>query len=558
MDSLVGQTLANTYRVDQFIGRGGMADVYKVWDSRRSVYLAMKVLHNDLAEDKVFIRRFRKEAETLARLQHPNIVRLYGMEEDRGLLFMLMEYIDGTSLRTVIARSKQPFSAGEILGYFRPACSALYYAHQMGVAHCDVKPANVLIDSGGHVFLSDFGIARLVEGATTTTLVGAGTPAYMAPEQILGKAITPRTDIYALGILLYEFITTGERPFTGEAAPISGTTAEKVRWEHLNARPSMTDEAFARFPPAVQGVVSRCLEKTPERRYQNTADLQQELETALVGGFSRNPAVFPEELTHDNSEQEYLHRMPEPARLGSTPRGENPTPAGQARPRWMIPVLGLVGIFVVVCALLGFVVWRLAQPSTQAFLAEGMQATEPIIAIATEETEATLPERGPTPPENTPTGEPEATRSLTPTSPPPAVRPPTGTPAPAETGYLRMSGFEACPADCDGKNATRSFPEKTKKVYLKWRYENVPANAKYIRIWRMGSKEWARYECTWTGSSSGEDHVTLTEPGGLHSGAWQMEIQVNGDIVLLEEIQFSGSWNYWSPAGFFDTCYGKK
>lgn len=129
MADLAGKVLLDRYRVDNFIGKGGMAEVYKVWDRERAVFLAMKILYSDFAEDKVFLRRFEREAETLSSLQHPHIVRFYGLEQDKGLSFMLMEYVDGKTLRKKIFDAHKPFSPQEILDIMRPVCSALYFAH---------------------------------------------------------------------------------------------------------------------------------------------------------------------------------------------------------------------------------------------------------------------------------------------------------------------------------------------------------------------------------------------------------------------------------------------
>ena len=140
-------TLSGRYRVDDFLGRGGMAEVYRVFDLDRSVPLAMKVLHADLAEDRVFVRRFQREGTTLAKLQHPNIVRFYGLEHDERLVFMLMDFIDGITLRTLIYDLNRPFTPDEMLDIVHPVCAALSYAHKEGFVHCDVKPANIMIDS---------------------------------------------------------------------------------------------------------------------------------------------------------------------------------------------------------------------------------------------------------------------------------------------------------------------------------------------------------------------------------------------------------------------------
>src|SRR3972149_2452540 len=234
MANLVGQTLLNRYRVDELVGRGGMAEVYKVWDHERSTYVALKLLREDIAQDQVFLRRFRREAETLETLQHPNIVRFYGIEQAGMHTFMLMDFIEGASLRTEIFKLQgQAVAPARVREVMRAVCSALQFAHNRGFVHSDMKPGNILVHSRGLIQAADFGIARMTDTATAT-MVGLGTPAYMAPEQIRGQDPTPQTDIYALGVVLFEMVTGGERPFTGEQAQTTGATSEKVRWEHVN------------------------------------------------------------------------------------------------------------------------------------------------------------------------------------------------------------------------------------------------------------------------------------------------------------------------------------
>ena len=276
MESLIGKTLKNRYRVNEFLGRGGMADVYKVWDTQRGVPLAVKVLREDLAEDIVFLRRFEREAKNLTRLQHPNIVRCYGLVQEGHTAFMLMDYIDGWTLRSEIFDAKGPLPLSRILEIMQPVSSALNYAHQMGMVHCDVKSANIMVGKNGTVYLTDFGIARGMDTATST-MVGIGTPAYMAPELIKGQDLTPQTDIYALGIVLYEMLSGGERPFTGERATITGTTADKVRWEHLKLEPTSIEKYNSQVSSQVEEAVWRCLSKDPRERYDSTMELLDDL-----------------------------------------------------------------------------------------------------------------------------------------------------------------------------------------------------------------------------------------------------------------------------------------
>jgi len=278
MPNLIGKVLSGRYRVDELLGQGGMAEVYKVWDLERAAYLALKLLREDLAQDVVFLRRFRREASSLDRLQHPNIVRFYGLEQDDLLAFILMDYIAGSSLRTKIFQSREVgMDSQEILEYMSGICSALHFAHRSGTVHCDLKPGNVLIDEKGNPLVTDFGIARLTDAATAT-MVGIGTPAYMAPEQVKGQDPVPQTDIYSLGVTLFEMLAGGERPFTGEAATTTGTTSAKVRWEQVNLDPPSLKEYNPEISPELEAVVLKCLEKKPRDRFQTPLDLLNALE----------------------------------------------------------------------------------------------------------------------------------------------------------------------------------------------------------------------------------------------------------------------------------------
>lgn len=281
MANLVGKTIQGRYTVQKFLGRGGMAEVYKVWDSERTTYLAMKVLLEDLAIDRVFIRRFTREANTLANLQHPNIVRFYDFEKKDRLAFMLMDYIEGTTLKHLIHDTQgAPMPEGQVRLVMNAVARALHYAHKQNLTHCDIKPANIMIDKSGIVKLADFGIAR-VSDAATATMVGAGTPAYMAPEQARGEDPTPKSDIYALGVVLYEMMTGGERPFTGEIAQQTGSISEKIRWEQINADPTPPSKWNPDISPEMEEVILKCLEKDPDNRYETTLDLLNAVELAL-------------------------------------------------------------------------------------------------------------------------------------------------------------------------------------------------------------------------------------------------------------------------------------
>ena len=272
MSNLIGKLLLNRYRVDSFLGSGGMAEVYKVWDNQRMTFLAMKVLHEWLAENSVLLDHFREEANTLSKLQHPNIVRFYGFEQDRSRSFILMDFIEGETLKTKIARHQKAFSLKQIKEFLRPLLGALQFAHNQNMVHCDIKPANIMISKSGTVLLTDFGIARATY-LDSRPLTSSGTPAYMAPEQVRNQPPSPPTDIYALGIVLFEMLTGGQRPFTGSQAKITGSTGQKTRWEQVNSPPPALYRWNPDINPALNAVIMKCLAKDTARRYQSSLAL---------------------------------------------------------------------------------------------------------------------------------------------------------------------------------------------------------------------------------------------------------------------------------------------
>mgnify|MGYP001829105274 CR=1 FL=1 len=181
MPDLIGRTLKNQYRIEAYLGRGGMAEVYRAFDLRRSYPVAIKVMHADLAEDRTFVQRFRREAENLAALAHENIVRFYEFQREGHLAFLVMEYVEGITLRQHIRYTGGPLPLSEAGSIVSQTCVALHYAHEEGIIHRDVKPANVMVKPNGRVLVADFGIARATDTATITTYM-PGTPDYMSPE----------------------------------------------------------------------------------------------------------------------------------------------------------------------------------------------------------------------------------------------------------------------------------------------------------------------------------------------------------------------------------------
>jgi hypothetical protein len=220
------------------------------------------------------------EAQTLAKLDHPNIVRLYSFEQDRHTAFLVLDFIIGVTLRRLLAERGRALSLEESTHILQQVVAALHYAHTNGIVHRDVKPGNIMVRSDGHVFMSDFGIARALENVTMAT-IAIGTPAYMSPEQVTGQEISPRSDIYSLGVVLYEMVT-GRRPFTGGEAGLTGTnTLERVRQAHLHLEPVDPRNWNPQLPPEAAMVILKALAKSPAMRWPDVLSMLEAWEDAV-------------------------------------------------------------------------------------------------------------------------------------------------------------------------------------------------------------------------------------------------------------------------------------
>jgi serine/threonine-protein kinase len=263
-----GTLVANRYRVDKLVGEGGLAEVYKVWDTLRATPVALKLLRSEWATRSLILEKFHTEADVLSRLQHPNIVRFYELVQLQDLVFIIMDYVEGHTLRDEIRMAKGGMSVEKILAILQPVCTALHYAHSQGVIHCDVKPENILIDNLGQVKLMDFGIAQILERGVDEIL-GAGTVAYMAPEQILGQKILPQTDQYAIGIILFELLC-GQKPFQGRYS--QGSISERIRWEQVNSEPPFLKQINPTIYTGWDEIIQRSLKKDYRLRYPSILD----------------------------------------------------------------------------------------------------------------------------------------------------------------------------------------------------------------------------------------------------------------------------------------------
>ncbi len=258
------------YELNHLIARGGMAEVYRAHDRLLDRPVALKVLFPELSVDRSFVERFRREAQAAANLSHPNIVPVFDWGEDTGTYFIVMEFIDGRPLSAIL-KTSGPLSADRTADIGAHVAAALGYAHKHGVIHRDVKPGNVLITDEGQVKVTDFGIARAINTEESLTQTGAvmGTATYFSPEQAEGMGVDARSDIYSLGVVLFE-MATGRPPFLGD-------TPVAVASKHVRDHPPAPRELNPSIPPTFEAIILKAMAKNPEHRYATAEDLRADL-----------------------------------------------------------------------------------------------------------------------------------------------------------------------------------------------------------------------------------------------------------------------------------------
>ncbi len=331
------QLVGGRYRVVRKLGGGGMADVYLCEDLTLGRHVAVKVLLQRYLDDATFVERFRREAKAAAGLNQQNLVSIYDWGEVDGTYYIVMEYVEGETLKDLIRRRGQ-MSGNEAVAVGLQLLAAVEFAHRSGIVHRDIKPQNVMLDRGGTVKVMDFGIARAGDSGMTEVGSILGTAQYLAPEQAKGQQVDERSDLYSVGVVLYEMLT-GTVPFKGDSAVT-------VALKHVNEVPPEPAELVPGMPYALNQIVLKAMAKDPIDRYQTAAEFARDLRAAREGG--------PVLAAAFDAGGERTRVMGAAAAAGTTSVLDQPMPPRRTRSRW--PLILVIALLLVVAAV-AFGLW---------------------------------------------------------------------------------------------------------------------------------------------------------------------------------------------------------
>lgn len=551
-DTLEGIILGGKYKILRRLGRGGMAEVYLAHQENLGRDVAIKLMHAFLASEQDFLHRFKREARAMAAMNHPNIVGVYDFDVyGESTYYLVMEYISGGTLKDKLAElaekgERLPLETAVQIGI--EVASALEYAHQRSMIHRDVKPANIMLNDTGHAILTDFGIVKLVGGqsmAYTATGALIGTPAYMSPEQALGKSGDARSDIYSLGTLLFQMIT-GYLPFDAD-------TPLAIVMKHVN-EPVPSPATFnPEIPPALQEIVLKAMAKNPEERYQTAGELEMALRHADLSGAGATVAPLAAGSVHHTEVMGTAVAetpLTMPGKLGATLPGAtlpdtavSPTPASASkkRPYWLFGLLGLLVIAAIVAGASG--------------LFSGQQTTEtPVqtaVAIAndaptsppTSEPQTTTPPAG-TPDTNATIA---AAISLTTEAGDPPTATPSTTPTPTATASPTTDATRAFLSSC-----TNDAELVVAYTYNNTRFSTAPVSSTFPANWTLrnsgtcpwpASLQWAYVE----GEDFGYDDGPIPLETTVEAGE---EITLNAPFVAPNTVNsYESIWQLIDAEG---------